>query len=106
VFEREPAIKVSREDLERGERRHRLGMLGEPFGAPFAYLYYRHKMRWGAEHYMSARGGVEDCAMTIAWAWERLWELLHTDGRVVEPIVTEGGWPYVDYYVDGQLLTN
>ncbi len=104
AFERGGEVNVTREDLRRSAGIQKLALVGEPLGSPFTYLYYKSKMSWGAQNYYSARGGVEDTARRIGIAWDLLWESLAAPLQDKALFFSEGGWPNVDFYVNGHLL--
>lgn len=97
-------VSVTSEEMNKGAAIQKLALVGEPLGSPFTYLYYKAKMPWGSRNYLDARGGVNDTARRIAHAWELIWVRYHRRESAADVFYSVGGWPYVDFYVDGQLL--
>jgi len=97
-------VSVTAEDMNKGGAIQKLALVGEPLGSPFTYLYYKSKMPWGSRNYMDARGGVNDTARRIAHAWELVWVRYHRQESTADLFDSVGGWPYVDFYVDDELL--
>ena len=103
VFDRQ-GLAVSVQDLQRGIRKQRLVLLAEPLGSPFAYLYYKARMPWGSRNYLNARGGIRDTAARLASAWSHILAGLEACRPTV--FASQGGWPYVTFYLDGIPLEN
>ncbi|SMF01249.1 zinc dependent phospholipase C family protein [Pseudobacteriovorax antillogorgiicola] len=91
-------LEVSESEINRGAKTLKLGMVAEPIGAPFTYLYYKFKMPWGSQNYFDARGGVQDTADRLAIVWDYVWQGLQQ--AEMSNFSNQGGWPGVSFYID------
>jgi hypothetical protein len=104
AFARGGEVSVTAEDMKKGAAIQKLALVGEPLGSPFTYLYYKSKMPWAAKNYVDARGGVNDTARRIAYAWELVWIRYHRQESTADLFNSVGGWPFVDFYIADQLM--
>lgn len=99
-------FNVTAADMQKAAGIQKLALVGEPLGSPFTYLYYRSKMPWASRNYLDARGGVNDTAHRIAHAWELVWVRYHQKVPQDSVFYSVGNWPFVDFFVGGELLEN
>jgi hypothetical protein len=104
VFAQIPDTNVTADDLRRGARRHRLGMVGEPLAATVTYHYYKAHLRWASQNMVDAGGGIKDTAHKIAQVWEILWKARRNGHGDERPFATLGRWPYMDFLVYGKPI--
>jgi hypothetical protein len=104
AFARGGEVSVTADEMKKGAAIQKLALVGEPLGSPFTYLYYKSKMPWAAKNYVDARGGVNDTARRIAYAWELVWIRYHRQESTADLFNSVGGWPFVDFYIADQLM--